>query len=127
MTGDAAKILIVEDDPDLSFALRVNLEAEGYSCLAAATAPDAWETLVREAPTAAIVDLTLDGDPDWGLVERIRADAGRANLPVLITTGLVTPEVERRAEELGCRYFPKPFGIAELLDELRGLGGAGGA
>lgn len=108
------KVLVVEDDTDISYIICLHLEAEGFSCAVATGVVEAWNALERETPAAAIVDLTLSGEPDWSLIERIRRDRRFSRLPIVVTTGHVGADFVRRAAALGCEHLPKPFEFDDL-------------
>jgi DNA-binding response OmpR family regulator len=114
-----AKILVVEDQPSVVSIIRYHLENEGHSGLFAEDVQEGWKTLVSEVPDAVVMDIRLPGAEGWSLIERIRNDGRYHDLPIVILTGLLEPEVVDRAAKLRCDYLSKPFAASALLTKIR--------
>ncbi|MFN5194244.1 MAG: response regulator transcription factor [Cyanobacteriota bacterium] len=116
----AARLLIVDDDPELRRFLVGELAAEGHDCLEAATGQAALTQIRAEPPDLVLLDWTL---PDFSGVEvcrRMRASAMAT--PVLMLTA--RDDVRERVEALDAGaddYLTKPFSIEELLARVRAL------
>jgi DNA-binding response OmpR family regulator len=114
------RIVVVEDNPDLAFGLRNNLEIEGYEV---DVAPDGHAGLaaVRErAPDLVLLDLMLPGLDGFRVLKTLR-DEGR-QMPVLILTARGEEADKVRGLHLGADdYVTKPFGVLELLARVRAL------
>ncbi|WP_225028123.1 response regulator transcription factor [Xinfangfangia pollutisoli] len=113
-----ARILIVEDDPDIASVLSRGLGAAGHAALWAETVAEA-ELAVRGAESfdAAIIDMMLGDDSGAALLANLRAQGQR--LPAIMLSALA--RVEDRAEglEAGAQdYVVKPFQLSELLARL---------
>lgn len=113
-----ARILIVEDDPDIASVLSRGLGAAGHAALWAETVAEA-ELAVRDAEgfDAAIIDMMLGDDSGAALLANLRAQGQR--LPAIMLSALA--RVEDRAEglEAGAQdYVVKPFQLSELLARL---------
>jgi CheY-like chemotaxis protein len=115
------KVLVVEDEPSIVTIVRYHLESAGFEGLFAADAEEGWRLLTNEHPDAAVVDIKLPGADGWTLIARARAEDAYRQLPVVVLTGLLEPDVLRRAEELGCEYLSKPFAATALLGRLRDM------
>lgn len=113
------KILVVEDQQSVVAIVRYHLESAGMEGLFASEVADGWRLLTTEAPDAAVVDIGLPGADGWTLIEKLRSDERFARLPVIVLTGLIEPEVVRRAASLGCDYLSKPFAASALLTKIR--------
>jgi DNA-binding response OmpR family regulator len=114
-----AKILVVEDQQSVVAIVRYHLESAGMEGFFASDVHDGWRLLTTEAPDAAVVDIGLPGADGWTLIEKLRHDERFARLPVVVLTGLIEPEVVRRAASLGCEYLSKPFAASALLGKIR--------
>jgi DNA-binding response OmpR family regulator len=114
-----AKILVVEDQPSVVSIIRYHLENEGYTGLFAEDVQEGWKALVSEVPDAVVMDIRLPGAEGWNLIERIRNDGRYHDLPIVILTGLLEPEVVERAAALRCDYLSKPFAASALLTKIR--------
>jgi DNA-binding response OmpR family regulator len=113
------KIVVVEDQQSVVAIVRYHLESAGMEGSFASDVQDGWRLLTTEAPDAAVVDIGLPGADGWTLIEKLRGDERFAGLPVVVLTGLIEPEIVRRATSLGCDYLSKPFAASALLSKIR--------
>lgn len=116
--GAGTKTLVVEDDEPVASMLCFLLEEEGYRCVQARRAEDAWRHLLGEVPRAAVVDLRLPGKDGWWLLRKVRANERTHRVPVVLITGFLDDEVEEKAAELGCVCLTKPFSLTDLTERL---------
>lgn len=105
---------MVEDNPDLAYGLRNNLEIEGHTVAVAADGVEGLEAARSHAPDLIILDLMLPGLDGYRVLQALRGE-GR-DTPVLI----LTARGEEADKVLGFRlgaddYVTKPFGVLELL------------
>jgi two-component system response regulator MprA len=113
-----ARLLIVDDDPELRQFLRMELETEGYDCQEAASAQQALDQIRSSSWDLLLLDWSL---PDLSGVEicrRIRQES--IHTPVLMLTA--RDEVRERVEALDSGaddYLTKPFSLEELLARVR--------
>jgi len=114
----AERILIIEDEPDLLRGLELNIKAEGYRVLTAATGDVGLETAVRERPDLVLLDLMLPGKSGLDVCRELRRQQFEA--PIIMLTARAE-EVDRVVGlEIGADdYVTKPFGIRELLARIR--------
>ncbi len=114
-----ADILIVEDEPELVRALRINLRARQYQVLTAGTGREALEVAASHPPDAIILDLGLpDIDGTEVIVELRRWYHG----PIIVLSGRTSPGDKIGALDVGADdYVTKPFAMAELLARLRAV------
>ena len=114
------RVLVVEDEPELSALLRGALEQGGFVTDAAASVADANEHLKSAEYDAAILDLGLPDGDGLALLRALRR-AGNT-LPVLILTARDAPEDRVRGLDTGADdYVVKPFHLAEILSRVRAL------
>lgn len=119
-------VLVVEDEADILFAMRLALRLAGYRVIAAASAEEAVAVLAGERPDALVVDLWLPGMDGWEFLERLRADGVFPRLPVLVASAHASEDLERRALDAGCRgYLVKPFAARTLRAAVDALFPAG--
>ena len=112
-----ARILIVEDDPDIASVLMRGLGAAGYDVDWAETVEAAAQNVAGDACDAAIIDMMLGADSGAALLADLRRQGHR--MPVIMLSALT--RVEDRAEglEAGAQdYVVKPFQLSELLARL---------
>ena len=115
-----ARVLVVEDNPDLAYGLRNSLEIAGHEVVVAADGPGGVEHARRDDPDVMVLDLMLPGMDGYRVLRTLR-DEGVA-VPVLI----LTARGEEADKVLGFRlgaddYVTKPFGVLELLARIEAL------
>jgi two-component system KDP operon response regulator KdpE len=114
-----ARVLVVDDEPQILRALQTNLRGAGYEVATAATARDALAAAAMRPPDAVILDLVL---PDGSGIDVARELRAWSEAPILVLS-VVGDEAEKVAAlDAGADdYVQKPFGIDELLARLRAL------
>lgn len=113
---ERATILLVEDDVDLSKALRSRLAHTGYEVRWAASVAEAEAALRAGRPDLVILDLMLPDGNGVDLLRAIRADEGFRDLPVVVQTCLGDrAEVENGFVTGANAYLGKPADSARLL------------
>jgi len=111
------KILIVDDDPQILRALRINLRARGYDVELAADGTAALKTAASYRPDLIVLDLGL---PDMDGVEVIRGMRGWSDGPIIVLSGRAGSQDKVEALDAGADdYVTKPFGVDELLARIR--------
>jgi len=115
-----ARILIVEDNPDLAYGLRTGLEIEGYDVQIAEDGETGLERARSWRPDLMMLDLMLPGMDGYRVLKTLRE--GGADMPVLI----LTARGEEADKVLGFRlgaddYVTKPCGVLELLARVGAL------
>ena len=115
----SARILVVDDEPQILRALETNLRGAGYEVATAATAEHALTMAAIRPPDAVILDLVL---PDGSGIDVCRELRSWSSAPILVLS-VVGDETEKVAAlDAGADdYVQKPFGIDELLARLRAL------
>jgi DNA-binding response OmpR family regulator len=114
------RVLVVEDNQDLAFGLRNNLEIEGYAVDVAADGPSGLAAARRLAPDLVVLDLMLPGMDGYRVLRLLR-DEG-FSMPVLILTARGEEGDKVRGFRLGADdYVTKPFGVLELLARVEAL------
>src|SRR5689334_10362339 len=113
----AARILVVDDQPELVRALAINLRARQYEVLAAQSDREALALAVSHLPDAVILDLGL---PDIDGIEVIAALREWCHAPIIVLSGRTSLGDKIGALDVGADdYVTKPFAMAELLARLR--------
>ena len=124
----AARVLAVDDDPDVLALLREVLGREGYRVEGAGDGDEALARLRAGRPDLLILDLVLRSPPDgWAILEEVRRDPALAATPVLICTADTFGVAAHKAElrRYRAEVLSKPFHVADLLDLVRRLLGPG--
>ncbi len=119
--GNAMRILVIEDDPDLSDLVARDLRAVGYTVDAVDLAESGLHAAIDVAYSAIIVDLRLPDRDGLDLVREMRGKSVRT--PILILTGRRRVADRVAGLEAGADdYLIKPFALAELRARLSALG-----
>ncbi|MEV4414919.1 response regulator [Catellatospora sp. NPDC049609] len=113
------KILIVDDEPQILRALRINLKARGYDVEVTDTGGGALRAAAAYHPDVVVLDLGL---PDLDGVEVIRGLRGWSAAPIIVLSGRTGSEDKVEALDAGADdYVTKPFGVDELLARIRAV------
>ncbi|MEU6293632.1 response regulator [Streptomyces erythrochromogenes] len=111
------KVLVVEDDPQLVRALKINLEARTFEVQTASDGVTALRLAAARKPSVILLDLGL---PDMDGVEVINEVRMTSGVPILVLSARHTSEEKIRALDAGADdYVTKPFSMDELLARLR--------
>jgi len=111
------RVLVVDDEPAMLRALRINLRVRKYDVTTASTGREALAEARRRPPDAVILDLGL---PDVDGIEVIRALRGWSRAPVIVLSGRTGPGDKIAALDAGADdYVTKPFSMEEFLARLR--------
>ena len=114
---ETARILVVDDEPQIRRFLRLGLEGQGYRVVEAQTADAALKAAVAEQPELVVLDLGL---PDREGFEVLGALREWSRAPVLVLSVRNREAEKVRAFDLGADdYVVKPFGMAELLARIK--------
>ena len=114
------RVLVVEDNADLAYGLRNNLEIEGYKVDVAGDGTRGLALARTAAPDLIILDLMLPGMDGFRVLRALR-DEGR-RLPILVLTARGEEGDKVRGLRLGADdYVTKPFGVLELLARVEAL------
>ena len=113
-------ILHVEDDAELSNALKLRLESHGVAVVRAFRGMEGYRTAFSHPADLIILDVDMpDGRGDY-VLRRLKENAVTKNIPVIILTGRKERLMERQMLNLGAeKYFTKPFVFTEILEELK--------
>jgi len=117
------RILLIDDEPELLYALSVRLMAAGFSCDTAGDGKIGLAKIRQHAPDLVVADLLMPEMDGYELVRRLKADPGTASIPVVVLTAVPERALAQRAEELRgvTRVIYKPFDSAELLSAVRDI------
>jgi len=113
------RVLVVDDEPQILRALRINLRVREYDVHTAGTGAQALEQAARHPPDLVILDLGL---PDLDGVEVIQGLRGWTDAPIIVLSGRADSTDKVEALDAGADdYVTKPFGMEELLARMRAV------
>ena len=115
----AKSILIVEDDNNIAYLLRLYLEKEGYQATIAADGTQGIDLYRKLRPDLVLLDVMMPGVDGWGVLRAIRQDS---QTPVIMLTakGETTDKVsglKQGADD----YITKPFEMKEVLARIEAV------
>jgi len=111
------KILVVEDDKNISSLIRTILTANGYEVITAGRGSEALSMLSSHCPELLVLDLGL---PDMDGVELIQSVRRWSNVPIIVVSARSYERDKVQALDLGADdYVTKPFSAEELLARVR--------
>ncbi len=115
--SQGARILVVDDEPQIRRSLQVNLESRNYTVVTAATGEKALEEINRRKPDVVILDLVLPSIDGIEVTRRIRE---QSPVPIIVLSAIGDERKKVEALESGADdYVTKPFGMEELLARVR--------
>ena len=110
-----AKILIVDDEPDIRELLNVMLRKRGYDTAFAADAISAVSVARKETPDLILLDLGLPGGEGFLVLERLRAIASLGWVPVIVVSAKGESSAQTALDAGAKAYFSKPIDLDQLL------------
>ena len=114
------RVLVVEDNRDLAFAVVNALESEGFEVIVAESGPEGVEKGQAGSADVIILDLMLPGFDGFRVLRTLRANA--VETPILILTARGEEDDKVKGLRLGADdYVTKPFGAMELVARVEAL------
>ena len=110
----AARVLIVDDEPDVLLLLRIELEAEGYETLLAADGETALRRIAEERPDIVLLDVMMPVVDGWGVLKRL-AQVGSPTRVIVLSAKASEGDVAHALDLGAHEYVTKPFEPAALL------------
>lgn len=117
MMSQGARILVVDDEPQIRHSLQTNLQNRNYAVTTVASGEEALEAMVRQKPDVVIVDLVLPAMDGIELTRRIRE---QSPVPIIVLSAIGDERKKVEALESGADdYVTKPFGMDELAARVK--------
>lgn len=114
------RILVVEDESDLSDILAYNLKKEGFGVFTTGDGFEAIKIAQRETPTVILLDLMINGLTGLRVCQRLKTEPATAGISVIIVSALGAEDDVFRGLECGADdYVTKPFKIKEVIARVR--------
>jgi two-component system OmpR family response regulator len=116
----SARILVVDDEPNITDLVATALRYEGFDVATAGTGSDALREAQRFRPDLLVLDVMLPDRDGFDVVTRLRAD--RVELPVVFLTARDATEDKVKGLTVGGDdYVTKPFSLEELIARIRAV------
>jgi len=113
------KVLIVDDEKDISKNLKEIIEMEGCESFTALTTPEAWDIFQREKPDVCVIDIHMAYSPYNGIELLRKIREVNKKVKCIILTCVDAGERGEEAKKIGVQgYYEKPLG--DKFDEFVG-------
>lgn len=122
MSRPEQRVALIEDDADLAFTIRVNLEREGYAVSHFGNGQEGLLALQQGAFDFLILDLNLPDLDGFTICRELRRGATTEKIPILMLTARTSEQDRITGLELGADdYLLKPFSVRELLARIAAI------
>jgi len=117
MIKSRIRVLVVDDEPRYVRAIKVNLEASGYSVITASEGETAVKLAANQAPDLVLLDVRMPGWDGYEVCRRIREFS---SVPIIMLTALAEAADKVKGLDVGADdYVTKPFSADELMARVR--------
>jgi DNA-binding response OmpR family regulator len=113
------RVLIVDDEPDVLFLCRINLELAGHEVIEASTGERAIDLAMRETPDVIVLDVMLPRRDGISVLGDLTTDERTRETPVILLTAKTQAEDRAAGWAAGCaEYLTKPFSPIDLTEAV---------
>jgi CheY-like chemotaxis protein len=121
-----ARVLVIDDEPDVRWLIRMSLERAGHEVIDAEDGLRGVALAQRQRPEIIVLDLMMPVMDGYAVMEALAKDERTASVPVVVLSARAIPDEAERAVGAGARRFlEKPFDPDLLAGELNELLAAG--
>ena len=111
-----AKILIVDDEPQIVQLLETALTEQGHSVISSDGGEVGASLAKSELPALIITDMNMPGGTGWDMIKTLRADEATKDIPIIVLTAHQTDADRDEAYQSGCdAYITKPIDLDKFL------------
>lgn len=115
-----ARILVVDDDPDIRALANLALSQDGHIVIEASSGPEALALIDARIPDLLVLDLLMPEQGGMEVLKILRSKPATAALPVVVLTAMDDETTTRAGFEFGATdYLSKPFSIPQLAARVR--------
>ncbi len=116
------RILLIEDEVDMVYALTLQLEAFNYEVLSATDGQIGLDLACKEKPDLIILDLMLPKMDGYKICRMLKFDEKYKKIPIIMFTARAQDKDKKLGQEVGAdAYITKPFDSKDLLDKISAL------
>jgi CheY-like chemotaxis protein len=121
-----ARVLVIDDEPDVRWLIRMSLERAGHEVIAAEDGLRGIALAQKQRPEIIVLDLMMPVMDGYAVLAELAKDPRTAGVPVVVLSARAIPDEAERATSAGARRFlEKPFDPDTLTEELDALLAAG--
>ncbi|MDD5409390.1 MAG: response regulator [Candidatus Omnitrophica bacterium] len=116
------RILLIEDEADMVYALNIQLEALNFEVLSASDGQAGLDMARKEKPDLIILDLMLPKIDGYKICRLLKFDEKYKKIPIIMFTARAQEQDKKLGQEVGAdAYITKPFDSKALLDKISAL------
>ena len=116
----AKKILVVDDEPDVTSLLTLMLKSQGYNVLVAGDGQEALEKARRDPPDLILLDIMRPRPDGYKEARMLKFVENFSHIPIIILTAKIQERDRQMGLEMGANeYVTKPFDTAALLLKIK--------
>ncbi|MDR2730131.1 MAG: response regulator [Treponema sp.] len=113
------KTVFVVDDSDTNLTMAEEALEDNFNVITVPSAAKMFEFFEKIMPDIILLDIQMPEMNGFEALERIKASASWANIPVIFLTGTIDVNIERRSKQLGAvDIVAKPFSAGDLLNRI---------
>ncbi len=113
------KVLVIDDEPVVRQVVNRLLTGEGYQVIEAPYGQAGYQLAISEKPNIILLDLMMPVMDGFQVLSKLKSNPETRPIPVIILTGKIDAESERRCMRSGAvDYIKKPWGPGELKDRI---------
>jgi DNA-binding response OmpR family regulator len=110
-----AKVLIVDDEPEMLSLIKYTLEKAGYEVHTCDNGRHAWDEIIRLKPDLLVLDVMLPGIDGYSLQLKISQDQATKDMPIIVLTALEPSKTLFQKFPQVVGFMTKPFKTEDLL------------
>jgi len=116
------KILVVDDEPDITNMVELRLKAAGYEVVLGGNGEEALKLAKEHNPDLIILDVMMPPPNGFQVCRTLKDDPAYKSIPIILLTAKVSESDKFWGVESGAdEYVSKPYNAEELLEKIRGL------
>jgi CheY-like chemotaxis protein len=118
-----AKILLIDDEPELVIVTKKLLEKEGYTVIVAKDGREGLKILENDLPDLILLDIMMPGEDGWEVCKKIKSNEKTKHIPIAMFTVRVSQDSVKKSIEYAHAdaQINKPFDTEELLKVIEEL------
>src|SRR3989338_5626843 len=114
-----ARILVIDDEPEVLDLVRIILEGVDHEVLTCSTGRKAWESITETKPDLVVLDIMLPGVDGYTLQNQMAQEKSTKDIPVLILTALEPAKTLFEKAGNVISFLSKPFRTEELIEKVK--------